>query len=123
MYTENSSTGIYGIYRDSRTNNGNLLGSWIGREGKGVQAWSTYWLSPRSTIQAGYRGARVAKDFLEGGTYQDFGARAALLVRPDLSVAGSLQYERWDFPLLSTTQTSNFTASVQLTYWPHWKVR
>lgn len=111
------------IYRDAYTNNGNLMGSWIGREGKGIQAWSTYWLSPRSKIQVSYRGAHVAKDFLEGGTYQDFATSADLLVRPELSVNGSLQYERWDFPLLSTTQNSNFTASLQLTYWPHWKLR
>jgi hypothetical protein len=111
------------IYRDSHTNNGNLMGSWIGREGKGIQAWSTYWFSPRNTIEFGYRTAHVTKDFLEGGRYHDFATRADLLVRPDLSMTGSLQYERWDFPLLSTSQNSNFTASVQLTYWPHWKIR
>jgi len=111
------------VYRDLYTNNGNLLGSWIGREGKGVQAWSTYWLSPRSTVQVAYRNAHVAKDFLEGGDYQDFSARADILVRPDVSLAGSLQYESWNFPLLSPTQNSNFTASFQVTYWPHWKLR
>jgi membrane-associated phospholipid phosphatase len=111
------------VYRDLYTNNGNLLGSWIGREGKGIQAWSTYWLSPRSTVQVAYRNAHVAKDFLEGGDYQDFSARADLLVRPDVSLAGSLQYESWNFPLLSPTQNSNFTASFQVTYWPHWKIR
>jgi len=111
------------IYRDSYTNDGNPMGNWIGREGKGVQAWSTYWLSPRSTIQLSYRNGHVAKDFLEGGDYQDFGARADLLVRPDLSFTGSLQYEYWNFPLLSATQRSNFTASFQLTYWPHWELR
>jgi membrane-associated phospholipid phosphatase len=111
------------IYRDSHTNNGNLMGSWIGREGKGIQAWTTCWLSPRSTIEIGWRAARVAKDFLEGGFYQDFGTRAELLVRPELSITGSLQYERWNFPLLSTTHNSNFMASAQLTYWPRWTVR
>ncbi len=110
------------IYRDMYTNNGNLMGNWIGREGKGIQVWSTYWLSPRSTIEVGYRGAHVAKDFLEGGTYQDFGARANLLIRPQLSLASSLQYEQWDFPLLSPTRNPNFTASLQLTYWPSWKI-
>ncbi len=67
--------------------------------------------------------AHVAKDFLEGGDYQDFAARADLLVRPDLSLTGSVQYESWNFPLLSPTQNSNFTASFQVTYWPHWKLR
>ncbi|MGO9127627.1 MAG: hypothetical protein ACLPXM_12195, partial [Terriglobales bacterium] len=54
--------------------------------------------------------------------YQDFSARADLLVRPDVSLAGSVQYESWNFPLLSPTQNSNFTASFQVTYWPHWKI-
>jgi len=111
------------VYRDLYTNNRNLLGSWIGREGKGIQAWSTYWLSPRSTIQVSYRNGHVAKDFLAGGDYQDFAVRANLLVRPEVSLAGSLQYEYWNFPLLSPTQNSNFTASLQVTYWPHWKLR
>ena len=111
------------IYRDSHTNDGKLLGSWIGREGKGVQAWSTYWLSPRSTIQVSYRNAHVAKDFLEGGSYEDFGARAELQVRPNLSLTSALQYERWSFPLLSTSTNSNVTASVQLIFWPHPRVR
>lgn len=111
------------IYRDSHTNDGNLMGNWIGREGRGVQAWSTYWLSPRSRIQVAYRNGRVTKDFLQGGSYQDFGTSADLLVRPDLSLEASWQYERWDFPLLSPNDNSNFTASVQLVFWPHWRIR
>ena len=111
------------IYHNFYTNNGNLLGSWIGRDGTGVQASSTYWLSPRSTLQVNFRRATVSRNFLEGGEYTDFGTRADLLIRPQLSLAGSLQYEQWDFPLLSPLRNSNFTASLQLTYWPKWSLR
>jgi hypothetical protein len=111
------------IYRDSHTNNGNLLGSWIGREGKGMQAWSTYWLSPKSTIQIAYRNAHVAKDFLEGGTIEDYSGRVDLRVRPDLSLSSSLQYEHWIFPLLAAERNSNVTASFQVTFWPAWRKR
>jgi len=111
------------FYHDAFLNDGNLLGNWIGRDGIGIQAWSTYWLSPRSTLQLNFRRATVSRYFLEGGEYNDFGARADLLIRPQFSLASSLQYEQWDFPLLSTTKNSNFTASLQLTYWPHWKTR
>ena len=111
------------IYRDFYTNGGNLMGNWIGREGRGLQVWSTYWLSPRSTIQVAYRDARVTKDFLQGGSYQDFDTSAELLVRPDLSLQASWQYERWDFPLLASNTNSNFTASAQLVFRPHWRVR
>ncbi|MFZ3210359.1 MAG: capsule assembly Wzi family protein [Terriglobales bacterium] len=111
------------VYHNFYTNNGNLLGSWIGRDGIGLQAWSTYWLSPRSTLQLNFRRATVSKNFLEGGEYTDYGARADLLLRPRLSLASALQYEQWDFPLLSPTRNSNFTASLQLTYWPKWRTR
>jgi membrane-associated phospholipid phosphatase len=111
------------IYRDSHTNHGNLMGNWIGREGKGVQAWSTYWLSPRSTIQFNYRNAHVAKDFLQGGSYRDFGVISELRLRADLSVRTSLQYERWKFPLLSPNGNKNIAASVQVVFSPHWRTK
>jgi len=111
------------VYHNFYTNNGNLLGSWIGRDGIGLQAWSTYWLSPRSTLQLNFRRATVSKTFLQGGEYTDFGARADLLIRPQLSLTSSLQYEQWDFPLLSPARNSNFTASFQFTYWPKWRTR
>ena len=111
------------VYRDSHTNDGNLMGNWIGREGRGVQAWSTYWLSPRSRIQLAYRNGRVAKDFLQGGSYQDFGTSADLLLRPGLTLQASWQYERWDFPLLATNVNSNFTASAELVLRHPWRAR
>jgi hypothetical protein len=107
-----------GVFHQDYTNNGYLIGNWIGREGVGVQGWSTYWLSPRSKLQVNFRRATVARDFLEGGHYTDFGALADLLIRPQLSLAPSLQYEQWYFPLLSPIRHSNLTASIQLTYWP-----
>ena len=58
-------------YPDGYTNKGNLLGSWIGREGKGGQAWLTDWLSPKEYIQLGYRNAKVSKNFVPGGTTQN----------------------------------------------------
>jgi len=108
------------IYHDAHTNAGNLMGSWIGREGKGIQAWTTYWLSPRNAIQFGYRQAKVASDFLEGGTIQNFGTQAEYFIRRDVSVSSLLQYEHWTFPLLATDAHSNFTASFQVTLWPNW---
>src|SRR5207248_10449921 len=52
-------------YRDGYTNDGNILGSWIGRAGRGGQGWLTYWFSPRSTLQFGYRYQKVDRDFLD----------------------------------------------------------
>ena len=111
-----------GFYRDSHTNKGNLMGSWVGREGRGVQLWSTYWLSPQSTIQVGYRHGKVSQDFIQGGgTLNDIAVGMDLLIRPELRLSTFVQYERWRFPVLSYSGRSNLTSSVQLIYWPHWE--
>lgn len=110
-------------YLEGYTNKGQLLGNWIGRQGTGIQFWSTYWLSPRSKIQASYRDVRVDRDFLEGGTLKDFQVSTDLQLRSNLSLTGLLQFERWNFPLLSPTAQTNVVSSVQLTYWPHWRIK
>ncbi len=107
------------LYQDSHTNKGNLLGSWVGREGRGIQLWSRYWLSPQNTIQVGYRHGEVSADFIQGGgTLNDVAVRADLWVRPDLSISSFVQYEKWSFPVLSSSNRSNVTASFQFTFWP-----
>jgi hypothetical protein len=108
-------------YANGYTNNGALLGSWMGRQGQGVQAWSTYWLSPKNTIQLSYRHQKVSGQFLpRGGTLNDAAVRADLWVRPDLSLSSSVQYEKWNFPVLSPRAQSNLTTSFQFTFWPRW---
>ena len=108
-----------GQYRNGYTNKENLLGSWIGREGKGGQAWLTYWLSPRESLQFGYRNAKVAAGFLPGGTTQnDFSLRAVVRLKPDWELTSFGQYEAWKAPLLASGRVSNFTGSVQLAYFP-----
>ncbi len=111
------------IYKDVYTNKGNMLGSWIGREGKGGQAWLTYWLSPREKVQLSYRNAKVAHDFIPGGTTQnDISALAVLRVKDDLELNAWGQYERWNVPVLARGLQTDFTGSVQLTWYPHWHV-
>jgi membrane-associated phospholipid phosphatase len=106
-------------YLNGYTNEGNLLGSWIGRQGQGAQAWTTYWLSPKSTIQASYRHQKVSKQFIPfGGTLTDVAVRADLWLRHELSLSGFLQYEQWKFPVIATGQKSNLATSFQLTFWP-----
>jgi membrane-associated phospholipid phosphatase len=116
------------VYFDLRyisgfTNNGSLLGSWIGRAGWGGQGWATYNFSPRTMIQAGYREQRVDHDFIGGGDLNDISLRGNYTWHRDLTVAASLQYEHWNFPVLSTSAQSNFTTSFQLTYWPRWSLK
>jgi membrane-associated phospholipid phosphatase len=107
-------------YHSGYTNNGNLIGSWIGRRGRGEQGWLTYRFSPRSNIQFGYRHNSVDKAFLQGGTLQDFTLRTDLMLTHTLGVSGFVQRETWNFPVLSPTAQSDTTASIQLTFWPRW---
>jgi hypothetical protein len=107
-------------YHSGYTNNGNLIGSWIGRRGRGEQGWITYRFSPRSNIQFGYRHNSVDKAFLQGGTLQDFNLRADLMLTHRLGISGFVQRETWNFPVLSPTAQTDTTGSIQLTFWPHW---
>jgi hypothetical protein len=109
-------------YRDCYTNDGHLVGSWVGREGHGLQLWSTYWLSPRSPMQVGYRKAHVDRDFIPaGGDIQDFFVRATFQPRQEMEITTFLQYERWNFPVLSPLAGPNTVASVEFTYHPKWR--
>ena len=108
------------VYRSGYTNDGNILGSWVGRQGTGAQLWATYWHSPRSKVQVGYRYQGVDPDYLSGGHLHDVSLHTELMLRPDLAFTGTAQYERWNFPLLATNTRSNLAVSVGLTYQPRW---
>jgi len=101
------------------TNSGDLMGHWVGREGQGVQTWTSYWLSPRNKLQFEFRHLKVSHEFVpNGGTLADASVRADFWVRTSFSVSAAIQYERWTFPVISPTPQSNFVSSVQLTFWP-----
>lgn len=110
-----------GVYKDGYLNKGNMMGSWMGRQGKGGQAWITDWLSPRTYIQVGYRRAKISKNFIPGGTTQnDFNARAVLRLKRDLELNAFGQFEQWTVPALAHGRQSDFAISAQLTYFPKW---
>jgi hypothetical protein len=117
------------VYADNRrfldgyTNDGVLMGSWIGRAGRGGQGWLTYWLSPRNKVQLGYRLQGVSPNFIQGGRLVDYSAQSEFMLGHDLSVSGLFQYEEWRFPVLSPSRQSDVTASMQLTFYPHWRIR
>jgi hypothetical protein len=108
-----------GRFYNSYTNLGNLMGTWIGRASQGEQAWSTYWLTSRDTIQFIYRHRKVDDQFIpNGGTVNDEGVKASFWLGNATSVSASFQYEKWNIPLLASTIRSNVTTSVELSFWP-----
>jgi membrane-associated phospholipid phosphatase len=111
---------IDNFYRDLSTNDGNLIGSWIGREGLGLQAWTNYWFTSRTSLQFSYRHAKIAADFIPGGeTFNDASASANFWLRNSLQVSASVQYEQWLAPALSATPQSNWTSSIGISFQPH----
>ena len=115
----------YGLrrYRSGYTNEGNLMGNWIGRAGHGAQAWMTYTFSPRNQVQAGYRLQQVSKAFLGGGRSIDYSLRSEFMLSRTLAFSAFTQYEQWAFPMLSARPQSNFTGSIQLSFFPNWRLR
>jgi len=109
-------------YRSGYVNDGNLMASWVGRAGRGGQGWLTYWFSPRDKLQLGYRLQTVSPAFIEGGRLVDYSAQSELRLGRDVSVSGLLQYEQWRFPVISPVRQSDVTVSVQMTFYPRWRV-
>ena len=105
-------------YRDGFTKNGNIIGDWIGRDGRGVSAASTIWLSAKNSFQLGYREGVVDQEFLQGGRYQDFSLGGSFNLRSDVYASATVQYEHWAFPVLSGVPQNNVSSSVQITYRP-----
>jgi hypothetical protein len=126
------------IQRQGYTNNGQIMGDWIGREGKGGQAWMTWHMSGNEWIQGSYRRQKVAKDFvlgsptqidpstgflIQGGTtLDDFGVQAVKRFRKDLEINGSFLLEHWKAPFYLPGQQTVTATTISLTWYPERKV-
>jgi hypothetical protein len=106
-------------YLNGYTNRGQLLGSWIGREGQGAQGWANYWFSGRNRLQFNYRHQKVSWQFIPGGgSLTDVGVRSDYWLRPNLGLSAWVQYERWLFPVIQPNAAQNVTAAVQVQFQP-----
>jgi len=106
-------------YRSGYTNYGQLLGSWIGRQGRGGQAWLGYWLRPQSRIQLSYRHMEVDRSLLQGGRLSDIGLQSEFRLHRYMTVSSLLQYERWNFPLLSLRPENNVSIGFGINLLPN----
>jgi membrane-associated phospholipid phosphatase len=107
------------FYRDAYTNKTNILGSWIGREGQGIQAKSTYWFGARNSLEFGYRHGKVRKDFIPSGeTVDDGSVRLNWWRGESFALSSMVQYEKWYAPLLASTPQTNWTSSVEIRFEP-----
>src|ERR1019366_4197516 len=108
-------------YRDGYTNHGNLIGNTVGRRGRAIQFWFTYWIAPQNTLQFTYKHNTVSKDFVpQGGAWQDYSLRHEMYLHSGLYVKSQLQYEHISrYPLLFPGPQRNVTAVVELGFVPH----
>ena len=120
---QRSSGGFFNFYetiqRQGYTNKGFIMADWIGREGKGGQAWVTYHLSGNEWVQVEFLRKKNAKDFIPGGTTQtQFKVDVVKRLRPQLEMDAWVQYEKWIAPTYKTGSQSDTTAAVQFTFYP-----
>jgi membrane-associated phospholipid phosphatase len=128
VYTDNPIGGAVGhgfyyfnfTWRSGYTNNRNLIGNWVGRDGQGAQAWSNYWFGARNRLQFNFRHQKVSQQFVPGGgTLTDFGVRGDFWMRSNLGLSAWVQHERWLFPVIQPGVSRNVTAAVQIQFEPH----
>ncbi|WP_239461232.1 capsule assembly Wzi family protein [Occallatibacter savannae] len=138
--TSNGGRFMYWEYlqKNGYTNNGQMMGDWVGREGKGGQAWITWHLSGDESIQVSVRHHKVAKDFIPGstteidpttGTYiqggttlNDVSFQAVKRLRSDLEINGNFTYEHWKAPIYLPGQQTVTTTTIKLTWFPQRKI-
>lgn len=107
-------------YLSGYTNDGDILGSPIGRAATAIAASSTFWKSENTQFKFSFRRVRLDNDFLSGGKVYDAGVRAEHKINNSFELGALLNYEHWNFPILDSQARANVTSSIQLTYWPHW---
>ncbi len=116
------------IQKQGYTNNGQLFGDWVGREGKGGQAWITYHLSGNEWLQVYARNHKTAKDFIRAGsvdygtTLNDIGFQAVKRLGKDFEINGSFTYERYKAPIYLPGEQTVTVTNIQLTWFPSRKI-
>lgn len=125
------------IQKQGYTNNGQIFGDWIGREGKGGQGWITWHLSGNEWIQVGVRNQKVAKDFIPGSTtvspttgflpqggttLNDINFQAVKRIGKDFEINGNFALEHWKAPIYLPGQQTVTTTTIKLTWYPERKV-
>lgn len=108
-----------GRFYNSYTNQGNLLGTWIGRASQGEQAWTTYWLTSRNKIQFNFRHRKIDGAFLpNGGTVNDASVKADVWLGKMTNLSAFVQFEKWNIPVLDPLARSNVASWLELSFWP-----
>ena len=108
-----------GQYLDANTNKGFLLGDAVGRDGRAIQANSSYWFSSRTRIDAGYRQNKGGTLFLPGGsTITDGFLNASYAISRHWQAQVFAQYERFLIPAYLAGAHHNTSGWIDITWNP-----
>lgn len=108
-----------GTWLSGFQNNRHLMGSWIGRQGQGLQGWTTYWFNPHNKLQFGFRHQKDSIVFVPGGgSLTDANVRAEFWPNSTLGLSVWSQYERWLFPVIQPNPSKNVTAAIGILFQP-----
>lgn len=112
-------------YRDGYTNFGGLLGNVVGREGKTLQAWSRWWISPRHTLDLSWKQTKVLGEYVPGGAnWQDISATHSITFSSGAYLKTLVQIEHIaKYPLLFSGPQNNVIASFEIGFLPAWARR
>jgi len=111
-------------FRNGYTNYGNILGSWIGRDGTGIEAWSTYWFGGESKIRGHFRRVQVDDNLIpQGVRLAEVSVSGDAKISRHTTLSATLGYVNYVAPLLATGSRSNVVGAIQLTYRPIWQLR
>lgn len=115
-------TGYY--YSNSRflngyTNQGVILGHWIGREGVGFNVKSSYHAASTMKWDFAFKTAYQGSQYLDGGgRLSQFRVGGRWATGNHVSVQGSVTVERWRFPVLSNLPQLRVVPSLEVRYTP-----
>lgn len=105
-------------YHDSYTNDGFLLGSYVGRQGRLFVGTVDYWLSGRTKFEAQVRHIAEPGSYLPNGGSQTDGSLAVQWsFTPELLASLSGQAEAYDIPILGPSRKDG-TVVLSVTYTP-----
>ena len=92
-------------YHDSYTNDGSLLGSYVGRQARALVGTAGYWFSGRTRLQAQFRHVSEPATYLPGGgTQTNASLMAQWSARRDLLVDINAQAEQYNIPVLGAAR-------------------
>jgi len=75
-------------------------------------------------LQFNFRHQKVSQQYLpQGGSLTDAGVRSDYWIRSNLSLSGTVQYERWLIPAIQPGSNKNVSATVEILFQPQKALR